>query len=181
MICWEYTAFKGFGACCLSGFGTVFLKIVEDGVIPKNQGFPWSCFFLHFSKEIPLPGVLWRVLFISMWLKGKEVVWVLSSLLGDHLAAWLEVHMTVTAPTHGSSTPMSSFCSAKGSYRVLYHLWIYCLASPCHLLQPVTIVMLLFITIKWYSVPGVMTLQLQIFGICSSHLRTSHPFFFLRQ
>lgn len=39
MICWEHTAVKGFGAGCLPGFGTAFLKIVEDGVIPKNQGF----------------------------------------------------------------------------------------------------------------------------------------------
>lgn len=62
-----------------------FLKIVEDGVIPENPHFPWSCLFLHFSKEIPLPHLLWRVLLISMWLKGEEVVWVLGSLPGRAL------------------------------------------------------------------------------------------------
>lgn len=180
MICWEHTAVKSFGACCLPGFGTAFWKSVEDGVIPKNPCLPWSCFFLRFSKEVSLPGLLWRVLFISMWLKGEEVVWVLSSLPGRALGCLAGSPHDCLAPTHGTSTVVSAFCSAKGSYRVIHHSCICFLASPCHLVLPVTIKMLLFITNKWYSVPGVMTLQLQIFGICFSCLRALHPFFWKR-
>lgn len=40
MICWEHTAVAGFGACRLPSFGTVSLKIVEDGVIPEDRGPP---------------------------------------------------------------------------------------------------------------------------------------------
>lgn len=138
MICWEHTAVKGFGACCLPGFGTAFLKIVEDGVIPKNQGFPWSCFFLHFPKRFPfLVFCEESCLFPCDW-KARKLFESSAPSRGEYLAAWLEVHMTVTAPTHGTSTPVPSFCSARGAYRVLishvFSVWhprvISCSLSP---------------------------------------------------
>lgn len=55
------------------------------------------------------------------------------------------------------------------------------LASSWHLLQPVTVMILLFITVMQCSVPGGVTSWLQVFGICSSSLRTGQPGIFETQ
>lgn len=71
MICWEHTAVTGFGACCLLDFGTVSLKIVEDGVIPSTVP-PEADFFLHFSKEIPLLSLLRRAALGPTYLFSRD-------------------------------------------------------------------------------------------------------------
>lgn len=72
------------------GFSTVSLKSVEDEVIPKDCSSPNLRLFCIFPIRLPFPVFweewCWSHLFISIWLKGEEVVRMLASLLGRVLS-----------------------------------------------------------------------------------------------
>lgn len=110
-------------------------KLWKMGLSQRILFSPEAVFFCIFPKRFPFPVFCEECcLFPCDW-EARKLFECSAPSQGEHLAAWLEVQMTVTAPTRGTSTPVPSFCSARGSHRVLYHSCIYCLASPlaaCH-------------------------------------------------
>ena len=151
MISWEHTAVAGFGACCLLGFDTVSVKIVEDGVIPEDRG---SSLKLNkhpaFSEEVSLAAPLKRAALGQIYLFPVTERWgsCLNAWLPPQSPGWVSTWLLLlppVGPLH-QHPPSAQPKVVTGSFTA--HLFpCHRPASPWHLLQPVTFLMLLFITV----------------------------------
>lgn len=74
-------------------------KLWNLGLSQRIVVSPEAVFFLHFPKEFPFPGLLWRVLFISIWLKGRSC-WSAQLPPGESLGclAWSPHHCHCSHP-----------------------------------------------------------------------------------
>lgn len=102
-------------------------KLWKMGLSRRTTVPPEAEFFLHFSKEIPLPDLLRRAALGRTWFlprdwKARKLLEWSSPSWGDRSVTWLGV--PAAAPTRGTTAPTPSFRSGKGGYRVLYRSFI---------------------------------------------------------